>query len=97
MPQSKEVHKEYMRKLRGSQKGSQIKGSQPEGSQDRIAFIQSQLAPWTVDGIEQASSKFDDRELRYERAYVYKLKREGNYPHDSILGMSALELREATQ
>jgi len=33
MPQSKEVHKEYMRKLRGSQKGSQDEGSQHKGSQ----------------------------------------------------------------
>ena len=33
MPQSKEVHKEYMRKLRGSQKGSQTEGSQVDGSQ----------------------------------------------------------------
>lgn len=33
MPQSKEVHREYMRKLRGSQEGSQIEGSQTEGSQ----------------------------------------------------------------
>ena len=33
MPQSKEVHKEYMRKLRGSQKGSQNGGVHGEGSQ----------------------------------------------------------------
>jgi len=33
MPQTKEVHKEYMRKLRGSQKGSQIEGGQVRGSQ----------------------------------------------------------------
>ena len=33
MPQSKEVHREYMRKLRGSQKGSQDEGSRAEGSQ----------------------------------------------------------------
>ena len=36
MPQSKEVHKEYMRKLRGSQKGSQIEGSQDKGSQEEM-------------------------------------------------------------
>lgn len=33
MPQTKEVHKEYMRKLRGSQKGSRIDGSLDKGSQ----------------------------------------------------------------
>ena len=37
MPQSKERHAEYMREKRqGSQEGSQIKGSQPKGSQETV-------------------------------------------------------------
>jgi len=58
---------------------------------DRISFIQSQLAPWTVEGIEQGARLFNDRELRYERAYRYKQWRD-EYPH----GYSR-ELLEATK
>jgi len=45
MPQSKEVHKEYMRKLRGSQKGSQIEGSQVKGSQEYPAILYALTDP----------------------------------------------------
>jgi len=34
MPQSREVHKDYMRKRRGSQKGSQSTGFTSQGSQE---------------------------------------------------------------
>ena len=45
MPQSKEVHTEYMRKRRGSQiKGSQMEGSQgyiAKGSQDIVQGVEN--------------------------------------------------------
>ena len=60
MPQSKQRHTEYMREQRGSQKGSQGEGSQPEGSQllakgyagiKDIEYIKSQLSPDIVNAI----------------------------------------------
>ena len=39
MPQSKKVHKEYMRKLRGSQKGSQDEGFTAEGSHPVMKWL----------------------------------------------------------
>ena len=55
MPQSKEVHREYMRKLRGSQsitkregftaEGSQIDGSQDKGSQDYPPILSALIDP----------------------------------------------------
>jgi len=36
MPQSKEVHRDYMRERRGSQKGSQVVGFTKQGSQIEV-------------------------------------------------------------
>ena len=39
MTQSKEAHAEYMRRRRGSQKGSQTEGSQTKGSQGITGLV----------------------------------------------------------
>ncbi|KKM61550.1 hypothetical protein LCGC14_1530580 [marine sediment metagenome] len=44
----------------------------------RIQFIQKELNdPYLIEEIEGAAALFKDRELRYERAYRYKLWKDG--------------------
>ncbi len=44
---------------------------------DRIAFIQQALGPRLTQSIEHLAGLFDDREVRYERAYRYHCWRKG--------------------
>jgi len=47
-------------------------------SEDRIEFIKRELNdPYLIKGIEGGARLFKDREVRYERAYRYKLWKEG--------------------
>ncbi len=70
----KEASKERMRRHR--------KGVTKEGVTDqgvtRITNIKGELNdPGVIQGIEEGSKIFNDRSIRYERAYRYKLWREG--------------------
>ncbi|KKL27749.1 hypothetical protein LCGC14_2382030 [marine sediment metagenome] len=72
MPQSKEVHKEYMKKRRAVEKGVNEVGI------TRIEFIQRELNDDDlIKGIDAAAVRFKDREARYERAYRYNQWRKG--------------------
>ncbi len=84
MPQSKEVHKEYMRARReGSQEGSQTQGSQPKGSQDwetiPVAEIKKILPEHIQNDIIIAGVKKGNTEMRFRRAYKYHLWHQANF------------------
>lgn len=44
---------------------------------DRISFIQKALGPRLTEAIEHLAERFEDREIRYERAYRYHCWRNG--------------------
>jgi len=96
--QAKEASKLRMQKMRqGVTGGATNQGVTGKGV-TRIEFIQQELNdPYLVQGIEEASRiKWQiPRDLRYERAYIYKLKREGKVT-GSIIGRDIEELRQVT-
>ena len=56
MPQSKEVHREYMRlKRKGSQEGSQSTGFTGQGSQDMVFTDDGSILKW--DAVERNRGK----------------------------------------
>ncbi|GAG36464.1 unnamed protein product [marine sediment metagenome] len=76
MSQSKEVHKEYMRKRRGSQtlveipsKGSQDEGSQDEGSQVHPAIIRAITDSKVRPKIEKISQELNAKGLGKDVRY----------------------------
>ena len=57
---------------------------------DRIEFIKQELNdPFLIDDIEEASKFFKDRDIRYERAYRYKLWRDTGQIYDTDTGTLA--------
>ena len=88
-----EASKLRMQKMR---KGVTKQGVTDEGV-TRIEFIQQQLNnPFLVEGIESGAKVKDDIDLRYERAYIYKLKREGKVT-GSVIGRGIDELRSMSE
>ena len=93
----KEAVKRAVDKHRGITKGITSEGITGQGI-TRIEFIQKELNdPYLVQGIEVAcKTKWQvPGDIRYERAYIYKLKREG-HKLGSIIGKSLDELRDMT-
>ncbi len=74
----KETQKNYNRdRMRKARQGNTEEGNTQLGS-TRIEFIQKEFNdPYLIKDIEGAAALFKDRALRYERAYRYKLWKDG--------------------
>ena len=92
----KEASRERQRRYKERQKALLIEGVTEEGVTenitpiDRIEFIKQELNdPFLIDDIEGASKFFKDRDIRYERAYRYKLWRDTGQIYDTDTGTLA--------
>ena len=70
MPQSKEVHKEYMRRRReGSQEGSQTEGSQVEVHTEYPAILRALVDPKKRAMLEFISEDLKQKHLGHQLSY----------------------------
>ena len=72
----KEAIKRAVQRHRGITKGITQQGITVEGI-TRIEFIQKELGGYLTGEIERAALRMNDRVERYERAYRYKLWKDG--------------------
>jgi len=73
----KEANRVASQKRRDRQKGMTPEGMTEQGM-TRIEFIQKELHDtYLVKDIESSAKLFNDRDIRYERAYRYKMWRDG--------------------
>jgi len=70
MPQSKEVHREYMRRRReGSQQGSQIGVGSQDGSREYPAILRAITDPKIRSKVERISQELSNRGLGKDVRY----------------------------